>query len=84
MNAEQEREWAQQLAECRRRFVARVKDAVRYTSPTRRYALYQEWRQQFGDDIARESARYTEGVMAGRLSIYHIERMIPDEKANRV
>lgn len=82
MNAEQEREWAQQLADCRRRFVARVKEAVRYTSPTRRYALYQEWRRTLGDDIARESARYTEGVLEGRLTIYHIEKMIPDETTN--
>jgi hypothetical protein len=72
----QEEIWAEQLRECRKRFVARVKEAMYITSPTRRYELYQKWRKEIGDVAARETAKYTEGVMAGRVSLKKIEDMI--------
>jgi len=28
-----------------------------------------------GDDVARESAKYTEGVIEGRVTLYHLEKM---------
>ena len=73
---EQERVWAEQLRQCRIRFVERVSAAIALSSPTRRYALYQEWRKQHGDDIARESAKYAEAVIEGRLSLEPIRKMV--------
>lgn len=72
----QEEVWADELRECRKRFVARVKDAMYITSPTRRYDMYQQWRKEIGDIAAREAAKFTEAVRAGRISIKKIEDMI--------
>lgn len=73
---EQEAIWARQLNECRIRLVERVKLAVSTTSPTRRTALYQQWRKEHGDNTARESAKFAEAVIAGRRKIYELERMV--------
>jgi hypothetical protein len=72
----QEEIWAEQLRESRKRFVARVKQAMYITSPTKRYELYQQWREEIGDIAARESAKFTEAVRAGRVSLKKIEDMI--------
>jgi hypothetical protein len=72
----QEETWAEELRECRKRFVARVKQALYITSPTKRYELYQQWRKEIGDIAARETAKYTEAVRAGRVSLKKIEDMI--------
>lgn len=68
--------WARQLKESRKRFVEHVRLAIATTSPTRRRALYQEWRAAYGDDRAREYAKYAEACIEGRVSIEPIERMI--------
>jgi hypothetical protein len=73
---EQEQLWAQQLHDCRVRFVNRVQEAIAIRSPGRRMELYQSWRKQFGDDVARESAKYTEAVLAGRLTLRPLQKMI--------
>lgn len=73
---EQEEKWAQELRECRLRLIARVREAVALTSPTRRLALYQKWRVEHGDNIARESAKFSEAVIAGRRKLYDLERMV--------
>lgn len=72
----QEEEWARQLKESRTRFVAHVKEAIALRSPTRRRELYQRWRTEYGDDIARSYAKYAEACIEGRVSIEPIERMI--------
>ena len=73
---EQEEVWARQLYECRKRFAAHVRKAISTTSPTRRKELYQQWRQDYGDDIARSYAKYAEACIAGRVRIEPIERMV--------
>jgi hypothetical protein len=76
VNEEQEKKWAEELHESRVRLVARIKKAVSLSSPTRRYALYQEWRKELGDDVARESAKYAEAVREGRLTLAPLEKMV--------
>ena len=71
-----EKEWAAAILATRKAFVARVKAAVALTSPTRRNDLYQAWRKQYGDNIARESAKYAERVIAGQGTLAKLERMI--------
>lgn len=68
--------WAQQLRESRARFVEHVKVAISTSSPTKRRALYQEWRAKYGDDRARDYAKYAEACLEGRVSIEPIERML--------
>jgi hypothetical protein len=75
INAEQEALWREELKQARTRLIERVREASKFSSPTRRYALYQEWRKELGDDVARESAKYTEGVIEGRVTLYHLEKM---------
>lgn len=71
----QEQIWAQELNQARLRLVARVREAMQISSPTRRYALYQEWRKEIGDVAAREQAKFVEAVRAGRISLKKIEDM---------
>jgi hypothetical protein len=78
-SAEQEALWKKQINDCLIRLIDRVKLAVQTTSPTRRTALYQQWRKDHGDDTARESAKYAEAVIAGRRTIYELERMVKRE-----
>jgi hypothetical protein len=73
---EQEEKWARELRECRLRLIKRVREASSLTSPTRRTALYQQWRAELGDNGARESAKFAEAVIAGRRSLYELERMV--------
>lgn len=73
---EQEAKWAQELRECRLRFIQRVRAAVAFTSPTKRTALYQSWRSEIGDNAARETAKFAEAVIAGRRHLYELERMV--------
>lgn len=76
LTPEQEEAWAVELNEKRKRFVARIKQATALTSPTRRYALYQEWRKEIGDDAARESAKFAEACLNGTVSIAKLEKMV--------
>jgi hypothetical protein len=73
---EQEERWARELHAARLKFIARVKLGVSMSSPTRRRALYQDWRKELGDDIARESAKYVEAVFEGRRKISELEKMV--------
>ena len=73
---EQGQRWAQELREARLRMIARVREASSMSSPTRRMALYQEWRKELGDVAAREQAKFTEAVVGGRRKLYELERMI--------
>lgn len=76
IDLDQEELWAAQLREHRLRLIARVREASSLTSPTRRRALYQQWREELGDDTARESAKFSEAVIAGRRNLYDLERMV--------
>lgn len=71
----QEEIWAKELKQSRLKMVARVREAMHISSPTRRYALYQEWRKEIGDVAAREQAKFTEAVRSGRISLKKIEDM---------
>jgi len=73
---EQEQRWAQELRQSRLRLIARVREASSMSSPTRRMALYQKWRQELGDTTARESAKFAEAVVGGRRKLYDLERMV--------
>lgn len=73
---QQERIWEQQKRECLERFVKRVKQAVVIRSPGKRSELYQSWRKEHGDNVARESAKFAEAVLSGRISLYKLERML--------
>ena len=70
--------WAEQLRESRKRFVAHVRQALALTSPTRRRALYEQWRKDYGDDTARSYAKYAEACIAGHVKIEPIERMVSE------
>lgn len=73
---EQEELWAKQLHECRVNLVKRVEQAIVIRSPGKRTELYQSWRKEHGDNVARESARYAEGILSGRLSLRPLQKMI--------
>ena len=75
---DQEAIWREELKAARIRFIKRVREACSMSSPTRRRALYQQWRADLGDDIARESAKYAEAVLAGRLKLEPLEKMVKD------
>lgn len=76
IDLEQEQRWAEELALCRRRLVERVKKGVSLSSPTRRRALYQEWRGELGDDCARESAKFVEAIFEGRVKLSDLEKFV--------
>ncbi len=67
---------SQELTDSRRRFVERVKAAIALTSPTRRTALYQEWRKLYGDNVAREQAKYAESIVAGQRTLEKLEAFL--------
>ena len=73
---EQEERWARELHAARLKFIARVKLGVSMSSPTRRRALYQDWRKELGDDIARESAKYVEAVFEGLRKISQLKKIV--------
>lgn len=73
---EQEAKWATELREARIRMIDRVRKASSMSSPTRRMALYQEWRKELGDVAAREQAKFTEAIIGGRRKLYELERMV--------
>lgn len=72
----QEEIWAQELHESRLRLIERVRKALALQSPSRRYALYQEWRREIGDVAAREQAKFTESCIAGTNSLHKILKMV--------
>jgi hypothetical protein len=58
----------QQLVETRKRFMARIEEGAQLRrSKQARRGLYARWRKEFGDDIARESAKYVEALLAGKV-----------------
>jgi len=72
----QEDKWAKELREARLKMLNRVREAARLSSPTRRRALYEEWRKEIGDVAAREQAKLTEAIRAGRIRLKSFEDMV--------
>lgn len=73
---EREKMFAAELKMYRTKFVEHVRLALRTSSPTRRKELYQKWRQDYGDTVARSYAKYAEACFAGHVSIKDVEKMI--------
>lgn len=60
--------FAKQLAETRERLGKRIEEGAKLRgNKARRKELYKKWRQEFGDDVARESARYVEALLEGKV-----------------
>jgi hypothetical protein len=81
---EREYRWAVELYECRLRFIARCNSALFFhRDPKARRAHYEDWRKKYGDDIARESAKFVEACLKGTVSLDSMKRMTtrkPDRK----
>lgn len=74
---QQEREWAHQLYESRVWFVNHVKEGLRFSrDPIARKAVYNHWREKYGDDRARGPAKYVEACIKGTVTIEPLEKMI--------
>ena len=57
-----------QLIETQKRFMKRIEEgAALRRNQKERKQLYARWRQEFGDDVARESAKYVEALLAGKV-----------------
>ena len=64
----QEERWAKEIRECQIAVQIRVDSALALgRNKAKRKALYQAWRKEFGDDIARESAKFTEALINGTV-----------------
>lgn len=66
----QEEKWQIEIQECRDRVETRVMQALAIgRNKTKRKELYKTWRTQYGDDIARESAKMSEAIIKGDLEM---------------
>lgn len=64
----QEEIWARDIRATQMAVQIRVDTALSLgRNKTKRKALYQSWRKEFGDDIARESARFAEALINGKV-----------------
>lgn len=62
----QEARWAQEVQETRRKFEARVHEAMGFArNKANRMKHYTKLRQEIGDDAAREVAKMCEGILKG-------------------
>lgn len=61
----QEERWNLEIKECQVRVQMRVEQAIATRSKVKRKELYKSWRQVYGDDIARESAKLAEMILTG-------------------
>lgn len=73
---EQEAVWEEKRLFYLKRLVDRVEAAMKLTSPTRRRALYEEWRKELGDDVARESAKFAEAALMRTVSLEKLKSML--------
>jgi hypothetical protein len=64
----QEERWQIEIRKTQVAFQQRVEEAWPLgRKPTKRKEIYQRWRKEFGDDIARESARFVEALIKGEV-----------------
>ena len=64
--SEREQQFAEELERTQRAFETRVIAAYRLQyKPGKRSILYQSWRKDYVDAIARESAKFAESLIAG-------------------
>jgi len=64
----QEERWSLEIKECQVRVQMRVEQAIATRSKVKRKDLYKSWRQAYGDDTARESAKLAEAILTGVMS----------------
>lgn len=65
---DQEQIWKEQLEQDQMHFQLRVQEALEFArNKAKRKAIYQRWRQELGDDSARESARFVEALILGKV-----------------
>ena len=57
-----------ELVPFRRRFAKDIKYASKQ-DPKRRKQIYQQWREHYGDIVARQRAKYTEAFIKGYVVI---------------
>lgn len=66
----QEEKWAIEIQHCRDQVEQRVTHALSLgRSQAKRKELYKSWRLLHGDDIARESAKFTEALISGKVQM---------------
>jgi len=66
----QEEKWAVEIQVCRDQVEERVMHALSLgRSKAKRKELYKSWRLLHGDDIARESAKFTEALISGEVEM---------------
>jgi hypothetical protein len=64
----QEKIWQEEIRASRLRFKARVEEALKFrTNAKNRKEVYARWRQEVGDVVARESARFVEAYINGQV-----------------
>lgn len=72
---EQEIKWQEEKDYHLRRLVDILYQAVPFHQNQKaRQALYQKWRKDYGDDRAREAARYTEECVKGKVTIKSLSK----------
>jgi hypothetical protein len=65
---EQEAKWQEEIRASQLRFKARVEEALKFRSNMKhRKEVYARWRQEVGDAVARESAKYVEAYIKGQV-----------------
>jgi hypothetical protein len=65
LQAERDYQWQMELWLRWKTFVERVESALDTEDPNERKAMYQSWRLELGDEMARNYARYAEQIIAG-------------------
>jgi len=63
--AEQDYQWQMELWVRWKTFVARVESALDTEDPAERKVMYQRWRSELGNDMARDYAKCAESIIAG-------------------
>lgn len=72
---ERERIWAEQLRKTQQNIYDRVMEGMALANkPAKRKALYQKWRKEYGDDLARGYAKAVEAIFAGKSKLADYEK----------
>lgn len=77
VDRDRELRWAKGKHDALERFVLLVRSAMHFNhSPKARKALYDQWIEEYGADLAREPAKYVEAAVKGQVSVDHLEKML--------
>lgn len=64
----QEEIWAQEIRATQLKFKTRVDEALKFRSNAKlRKEVYSRWRQEIGDALAKETARFVEAYIKGQV-----------------